>query len=136
MTSEMIIKSQNGDSEIVFTDFEFDFDQVFKQISFKVTVKCELFIATTNIYAELYDFETMLYLLKEMYVLRVKDFVFNPIDKKIIIKLSLTETGVIIVSLKLDNDMFSSSVELEFKTDLTFLPELISDLETILSSSQ
>lgn len=129
MGKNIIFKSQDNKEVIVLSNVKLEFDDVLKRVIFKIAVNFEIFKAETISEAEEYDFLNLQKGLADIYNNRLKTYIFNPIGEQLIIKFNLLETGGIEIEVELRNAMFTGKLFVKFKSDVTFLPYLVKDIE-------
>ncbi len=136
MEKNIIFKSQDDKEVIVFSDFILEFDDVLKRVIFNIAVNFEIFKAETISEAEEYDFLNLQKGLTDIYNNRLKTYIFNPIGEQLIIKFNLLETGGVEIEIELRNTMFTGKLFVKFKSDVTFLPYLVKDIEQSLHKAK
>ncbi len=132
MKENIIFKTQDNKDVISLSDFKLEFDEVLKRVIFRLVVNHEIFKAETITEAEEHDFLNLQRGLNDIYNSKLKAYVFNPIGEQLIIKFNLLETGGIEIDLELKNTMFTGRLSAKFKSDITFLPYLVNDIESVL----
>lgn len=132
MEKKITFKSQDNKEVIVFSNFKLEFDDVLKRVIFNIAVNFEIFKAETISEAEEYDFLNLQKGLTDIYYNRLKAYIFNPIGEQLVIKFNLLETGGVETEAELINTMFTGKLFVKFKSDVTFLPYLIKDIEHLL----
>lgn len=133
MDKKMVLKTQANKEVVSLSDFIFDFDDILKRVIFKLHVNYEIFDAKSVIEVEEYDLLNLKKNLNEIYNGNYKTCIFNPMGDLLNIKFDLLENGVLDVELQLNNSMFTSSLNIKFSSDVTFIPYLIKDLELIIN---
>lgn len=129
MEKDIIFKAQDNKEVIVLSNIKFEFDDVLKRVIFRIAVNYEIFKAETITEAEEYDFLDLQKGLTDIYDNRIETYIFNPIGEQLIIKFNLLETGGIEIELELRNVMFTGKLFVKFKSDVTFLPYVVKDIE-------
>lgn len=127
----------NGDRVLImsFSDFLFqknmlDFDNF---ISFRINVKNSFVQASVETESLEDDFTSFVLNLRDLYEMRVKKISFlQSIENNIQVDFNLNEMGGILVSVRIEDYINSTMLQLEYGTDQSFLPELIEEIETTL----
>lgn len=136
MEEKIIFKTQDNKDVISLSDFKLEFDEVLKRVIFRFVVNHEIFKADTITEAEEHDFLNLQRGLNDIYNNKLKTYVFNPIGEQLLIKFNLLETGGIEIDLELRNAMFTGRLTVKFKSDITFLPYLVKDIEYALHKAK
>ncbi len=136
MEEKIILKTQDNKDVISLSDFKLEFDEVLKRVIFRLVVNHEIFKADTIIEAEEHDFLSLQKGLNDIYNNKLNAYVFNPIGEQLLIKFNLLKTGGVKIDLELRNAMFTGRLTVKFKSDITFLPYLVKDIEYTLHKAK
>lgn len=109
-------------------------DSVIDRVSFDIEVRYDIFKVSTNIEAETSDFFLLEKRLVRIYALKTDKVIFLSIDEYLIIVFSYIE-GKVDVNLKIRNTLYNATLSIQYKTNLTFLNDLINNLHNIESFS-
>ena len=126
-----------GDRKLImfFSDFLFqknmpDFDNF---ISFRINVNNNFVQASVETESWEEDFTDFLAKLHDLYEMRVKKISFlQSIENNIQVDFNLNEIGGILVSVRIDDYINSTTLQFKYGIDQSFLPELIEEIESVL----
>ena len=124
----------NGDRMLIMSFSEFSIERYISNfISFHIYVKNDIVQASINTECAEEDFTDFLAKLHDLYEMREKKISFlQSIENNIQVDFNLNETGGILVSVRIEDYINSTMLQLEYGTDQSFLPELIEEIETTL----
>ncbi len=131
------INFYNGDRTLImsFSDFLFqknmpDFDNF---ISFRINVKNSFVQASVETESLEEDFTNFILKLHDLYEMRVNKISFlQSIENNIQVDFNLNEIGGILVSVRIDDYINSTTLQFKYGIDQSFLPELIEEIESVL----
>ncbi len=132
MKKKIIIKSQYNKEVVTFESFNLSYDEVLSILEFDLTIVYDIFYAKSTIEAEQSDFIELRDRLKKMYDYKIKTFFFEPLGDQFYLKFNLLETGKIDIEVKLKNVSFSGELFLKFSSDITFIPQLLCDINNVI----
>lgn len=124
----------NGDRALIMSFSEFSIERYISNfISFHVYVKNDIIQASVNTECTEEDFTNFLAKLHDLYEMREKKISFlQSIENNIQIDFNRNEMGSILVSVRIEDYINFTMLQLEYGTDQSFLPELIEEIETTL----
>lgn len=124
----------NGDRALIMSFSEFSIERYISNfISFHVYVKNDIIQASVNTECTEEDFTNFLAKLHDLYEMREKRISFlQSIENNIQIDFNRNEMGSILVSVRIEDYINFTMLQLEYGTDQSFLPELIEEIETTL----
>lgn len=131
------ITIHNSDSLpiLTFNNFEFRYQEYFKEIAFCLDIEFDFFKANTILYAEEHDFLNMKECLEKIYKKEWDSFVFNPIDEQLNIEFILLKNDKLKVKVKLCNKLFTGRMEFEVLIDMEYIPRLLREITEIFENS-
>jgi len=128
----IVLKDKNKKAEAIFSNFECNFDDVLKLISFNI----EIVLAGINIKAfaeaEQSDF---IFLLNDLNRINLENkgvCSFNPMGEKIFIRFTIIQELNLKIDIELKDDNFISISSISFFSDITYINEIVNDIESII----
>jgi len=130
------INFKNNDNKtiIILSNFIYSETEI-RIFDFDININDGIFSARTRIESEKYDFVNLLSGLKKLYDFKIKTISFCPIETQFNLMFSLLDNGQIKVSGYLSNKMKTSKLGFEFISDQTFIPDLVYEIEDVLSNA-
>ncbi len=130
------LKSRDSDNKVTLSNFKLKYEDAPRIIELLIIVKHEIFSAKANIEIEEYDILSLKNRLQELYngTNKMMAFMFNPISSQIVMNFEADEFGHVQIQLHLRNPELTDELSIGLKMDLTFLPEIICDLEAVISN--
>ena len=127
------INFYNGDRTLIMSFSDFIFQKFDNSISFQINVSNNFVQASVETESLEEDFTDFLAKLHDLYEMRVKKISFlQSIENNIQVDFNLNEIGGILVSVRIDDYINSTTLQFEYGIDQSFLPELIEEIETTL----
>ncbi len=127
------INFYNGDRTLIMSFSDFIFQKFDNSISFQINVRNNFVQASVETESWKEDFTDFLAKLHDLYEMRVKKISFlQSIENNIQVDFNLNEIGGILVSVRIDDYINSTTLQFEYGIDQSFLPELIEEIETTL----
>jgi hypothetical protein len=127
------INFYNGDRTLIMSFSDFIFQKFDNSISFRINVRNNFVQASVETESLEEDFTDFLAKLHDLYEMRVKKISFlQSIENNIQVDFNLNEIGGILVSVRIDDYINSTTLQFEYGIDQSFLPELIEEIETTL----
>ena len=127
------INFYNGDRTLIMSFSDFIFQKFDNSISFQINVRNNFVQASVETESLEEDFTDFLAKLHDLYEMRVKKISFlQSIENNIQVDFNLNEIGGILVSVRIDDYINSTTLQFEYGIDQSFLPELIEEIETTL----
>ena len=127
------INFYNGDRTLIMSFSDFIFQKFDNSISFRINVRNNFVQASVETESLEEDFTDFLAKLHDLYEMRVKKISFlQSIENNIQVDFNLNEMGGILVSVRIDDYINSTTLQFEYGIDQSFLPELIEEIETTL----
>lgn len=127
------INFYNGDRTLIMSFSDFIFQKFDNSISFQINVRNNFVQASVETESWEEDFTDFLAKLHDLYEMRVKKISFlQSIENNIQVDFNLNEIGGILVSVRIDDYINSTTLQFEYGIDQSFLPELIEEIETTL----
>ena len=127
------INFYNGDRTLIMSFSDFIFQKFDNSISFQINVRNNFVQASVETESLKEDFTEFLAKLHDLYEMRVKKISFlQSIENNIQVDFNLNEIGGILVSVRIDDYINFTTLQFEYGTDQSFLPELIEEIETTL----
>ena len=127
------INFYNGDKTLIMSFSDFIFQKFDNSISFQINVRNNFVQASVETESWEEDFTDFLAKLHDLYEMRVKKISFlQSIENNIQVDFNLNEIGGILVSVRIDDYINSTTLQFEYGIDQSFLPELIEEIETTL----
>ncbi len=127
------INFYNGDRTLIMSFSDFIFQKFDNSISFQINVRNNFVQASVETESWKEDFTDFLAKLHDLYEMRVKKNSFlQSIENNIQVDFNLNEIGGILVSVRIDDYINSTTLQFEYGIDQSFLPELIEEIEKTL----
>ncbi|MBP5524062.1 MAG: hypothetical protein J6Y11_00475 [Paludibacteraceae bacterium] len=127
------INFYNGDRTLIMSFSDFIFQKFDNSISFQINVRNNFVQASVETESLEDDFTDFLAKLHDLYEMRVNKISFlQSIENNIQVDFNLNEIGGILVSVRIDDYINFTTLQFEYGTDQSFLPELIEEIETTL----
>jgi len=127
------INFYNGDRTLIMSFSDFIFQKFDNSISFQINVRNNFVQASVETESLEEDFTDFLAKLHDLYEMRAKKISFlQSIENNIQVDFNLNEIGGILVSVRIDDYINSTTLQFEYGIDQSFLPELIEEIETTL----
>ncbi len=127
------INFYNGDRTLIMSFSDFIFQKFDNSISFQINVRNNFVQASVETESWEEDFTDFLAKLHDLYEMRVKKISFlQSIENNIQVDFNLNEIGGILVSVRIDDYINSTTLQFEYGIEQSFLPELIEEIETTL----
>ena len=127
------INFYNGDRTLIMSFSDFIFQKFDNSISFQINVRNNFVQASVETESLEEDFTDFLAKLHDLYEMRVKKISFlQSIENNIQVDFNLNEMGGILVSVRIEDYINSTTLQFEYGIDQSFLPELIEEIETTL----
>lgn len=127
------INFYNGDRTLIMSFSDFIFQKFDNSISFQINVRNNFVQASVETESWEEDFTDFLAKLHDLYEMRVKKISFlQSIENNIQVDFNLNEIGGILVSVRIDDYINSTTLQFKYGIDQSFLPELIEEIESVL----
>ena len=127
------INFYNGDRTLIMSFSDFMFQKFDNSISFQINVRNNFVQASVETESLEEVFTDFLAKLHDLYEMRVKKISFlQSIENNIQVDFNLNEIGGILVSVRIDDYINSTTLQFEYGIDQSFLPELIEEIESVL----
>lgn len=127
------IYNLNKERILLFSNFSFHYN-IIDIINCKLDIQFECFKVDKKIEFELFDLKNLLSGLQSVYNKQRKIIGFYPISKQFSLQFNMLEKGQIKVNVEVWNTLFDGNLHFEFIMDQSFIPDLINEIELILSN--